>query len=239
LNDPGRPASSRKVLLAWSSGKDSAWTLHALSSRSDVTVVGLLTTVNAAHDRVAMHAVRRALLEEQARAAGLPLWPVAIPHPCPNEAYEAAMEAALRRARDEGIGAVAFGDLFLEDVRRYRERQMAGSGLDLLFPLWGRPTAALAEEMLDGGLRAFLTCVDPRVLAPEFAGRAFDRALLAELPAGVDPCGENGEFHTFAWDGPMFARPVPVRRGDVVTREGFVFADLLPAGADAPGEATA
>ena len=217
-----------KTLLAWSSGKDSAWTLHALSRRADVTVVGLLTTVNAAYDRVAMHGVRRVLLEEQARAAGLPLWPVPIPSPCPNEVYEAAMTDVLRRARDEGIEAVAFGDLFLEDVRRYRERQMAGSGLDLLFPLWGRPTAALAEEMLDGGLRAFLTCVDPRALAAEFAGRAFDRALLAALPAGVDPCGENGEFHTFAWDGPMFARPVRVRAGEVVTRDGFVFADLLP-----------
>jgi uncharacterized protein (TIGR00290 family) len=217
-----------KVLLAWSSGKDSAWTLHALSRRADVEVAGLLTTVNAAYDRVAMHGVRRTLLEEQARAAGLPLWPVPIPSPCPNEVYEAAMAAVLRRARDEGVEAVAFGDLFLEDVRRYRERQMAGTGLELLFPLWGRPTAALAEEMLDGGLRARLTCVDPRALAPGFAGREFDRALLAELPPAVDPCGENGEFHTFAWAGPMFTRPVRVRAGEVVTRDGFVFADLLP-----------
>jgi uncharacterized protein (TIGR00290 family) len=229
-------SAARKVLLAWSSGKDSAWTLHALSARADVAVVGLLTTVNAAYDRVAMHGVRHALLEDQARAAGLPLWPVPIPSPCPNETYEAAMADVLRRARAEGIDAVAFGDLFLEDVRRYRERQKAGSGLDLLFPLWGRPTGALAEEMLDGGLRAFLTCVDPRVLPADFAGRAFDRALLRALPDGVDPCGERGEFHTFAWDGPMFSRPVRVRPGEVVTREGFVFADLLPEADAVPTE---
>jgi uncharacterized protein (TIGR00290 family) len=221
-------ASRVKTLLAWSSGKDSAWALHALSLRGDVEVVGLLTTLNAAYDRVAMHGVRRALLEAQARAAGLPLWPVSIPSPCPNEAYEAAMADVLRRAKGEGVEAVAFGDLFLEEVRRYRERQMAGSGLELLFPLWGRPTPELAAEMLEGGLRAFITCVDPRALAARFAGRAFDRALLAELPAAVDPCGENGEFHTFAWDGPMFARPVRVRPGEVVARDGFVFADLVP-----------
>lgn len=218
-----------KALLAWSSGKDSAWALHTLGQRADVEVVGLLTTINEAHDRVAMHAVRRSLLEAQARAAGLPLWPVPIPHPCSNEAYEAAMDAVIRRARDSGVGAIAFGDLFLEDVRRYRERQMAGSGLELLFPLWGRDTRALAEEMLEGGLRAWITCVDPRALQASFAGRAFDHALLSDLPAGVDPCGENGEFHTFACAGPMFGRAVAVRAGEVVTREGFVFADLLPA----------
>jgi uncharacterized protein (TIGR00290 family) len=218
----------RKVLLAWSSGKDAAWTLHALRREGNVEVVGLLTTVDESKGRVAMHAVRRVLLEEQARAASLPLWAVPIPDPCPNEAYEAAMARVVERARREGIGAVAFGDLFLEDVRRYRERQMAGGGLDLLFPLWGRPTAELAEEMIAGGLRAVVTCVDSRALPARFAGRAFDRDLLAALPAGVDPCGENGEFHTFAWDGPMFSRPVAVRGGDVVEREGFVYADLLP-----------
>lgn len=228
----------RRVLLAWSSGKDAAWTLHRLAGRPDIEVAGLLTTINAAHDRVAMHGVRRVLLEEQARAAGVPLWPVPIPDPCPNAAYEAAMDGALRRARAEGIEAVAFGDLFLEDVRRYRERQMAGSGLDLLFPLWGQPTAELAEEMLEGGLRAFVSCVDTRALPADFAGRAFDRRLLAALPSGADPCGENGEFHTFAWDGPMFSRPIPVRAGDVVEREGFAFADLLPAGTE-DEEATA
>jgi uncharacterized protein (TIGR00290 family) len=219
------------VLLAWSSGKDAAWTLHTLSRRADVEVVALLTTVDQARDRVAMHGVRRTLLEDQARAAGLPLWPVPIPDPCPNEAYEAAMEAVVRRAKREGIEAVAFGDLFLEDVRRYREQQMANSGLDLLFPLWGRPTAALADEMIAAGLKAVLVSVDTRALPASFAGHAFAREMLGALPAGVDPCGENGEFHTFAWDGPMFSRPVPVRAGDVVVRDGFAYADLLAASA--------
>jgi uncharacterized protein (TIGR00290 family) len=218
-----------RILLAWSSGKDSAWSLHVLRQDPSVEVVGLLTTINEAYDRVAMHAVRRALLEAQAEAAGLPLLAVRIPSPCPNETYEAAMAAAIGEARGRGITGIAFGDLFLEDIRRYREKQMSGTGLRLHFPLWGRPTAALAEEMIGGGLQARLTCVDPRVMPAELAGAAFDRALLARLPAGVDPCGENGEFHTFAWDGPMFHRPLPVRSGEVVTRDGFVFADLLPA----------
>jgi len=217
------------VLLAWSSGKDSAFALHVLRQRDDVEVVGLLTTVNETHDRVAMHAVRRTLLETQAAAAGLPLTLVRIPHPCSDLAYEAAMGRALEEARASGVVGVAFGDLFLEDIRRYREEKMAGTGLRPLFPLWGRPTAGLAREMLEAGLKARITCVDPRVLAGSFAGREFDRPLLADLPAGVDPCGENGEFHTFAWDGPMFGRPVPVRGGEVVARDGFVFADLLPA----------
>ena len=217
------------VLLAWSSGKDSAWTLHALRRRHDVEVVGLLTTLSDAHDRVAMHAVRRALLEAQAGAAGLPLTLVRIPSPCSNEEYERAMAAAVAEAIAAGVRGVAFGDLFLEDVRRYRERQMAPTGLELLFPLWGRPTPALAREMLAGGLQARITCVDPRVLPASFAGRAFDAALLEDLPDGVDPCGENGEFHTFAWDGPVFSRALRVRGGEVVARDGFVFADLLPA----------
>ena len=218
-----------RVLLAWSSGKDSAFALHVLRERDDVEVVGLLTTVNETHDRVAMHAVRRTLLEAQAAAAGLPLTLVRIPHPCSDLAYEAAMGRALEEARASGVVGVAFGDLFLEDIRRYREEKMAGTGLRPLFPLWGRPTAGLAREMLEAGLKARITCVDPRVLAGSFAGREFDLPLLADLPAGVDPCGENGEFHTFAWDGPMFGRPVPVRGGEVVARDGFVFADLLPA----------
>ena len=215
-----------KTLLAWSSGKDSAYSLHVLR-QAGVEVVGLLTTVNSAHDRVAMHAVRRTLLEAQARAAGLPLRIVPIPSPCPNEVYEAAMDAALVTARLAGVEAIAFGDLFLEDIRRYREEKLAGTGLTPLFPLWGRPTRALADEMLASGLEARLTCVDPRVLPASFAGRAFDAALLRDLPPGVDPCGENGEFHTFAWSGPMFRAPIEVRPGEVVTRDGFVFADLL------------
>ncbi len=220
-----------RILLAWSSGKDSAWSLHALHGHEDVEVVGLLTTVNETHDRVAMHAVRRSLLVAQAEAAGLPLVVVPIPSPCPNGAYEAALERALAAARDQGIRGVAFGDLFLEDIRRYRERQMEGTGLRPLFLLWGRPTAALAEEMIAAGLRARITCVDPRALPAMFAGRAFDRELLRDLPPGVDPCGERGEFHTFAWDGPMFKNPVAFTLGQVVTRDGFVFADLIPPGA--------
>lgn len=220
--------TNKRTLLAWSSGKDSAYCLHVLRLRTDVEVVGLLTTLNERYDRVAMHAVRRELLEAQAEAAGLPLFIVSIPDPCPNAAYEAAMEKALAAARQQGIAAVAFGDLFLEDVRRYREQRLADSGIMPLFPLWGRPTGALAAEMLAAGLRARITCIDPRALPASFAGREFDAALLATLPGGVDPCGENGEFHTFAWDGPMFRHAVPVRGGEVVTRDGFVFADLLP-----------
>jgi uncharacterized protein (TIGR00290 family) len=194
-------------------------------------VVGLLTTITETFDRVSMHGVRRALLEAQAAAAGLPVFEARIPFPCPNETYEAAMAEVVARARANGVTGVAFGDLFLADVRAYRERQMAATGLSLHFPLWGRPTAALADEMIRGGLQARLSCVDPKVLPEDFAGRAFDRALLAALPAGVDPCGENGEFHTFAWDGPMFARPVPVRAGERTSRSGLVYADLLPAAA--------
>lgn len=216
-----------KTLLAWSSGKDSAWSLHVLR-RQGVEVVGLLTTLNETHDRVAMHAVRRSLLLAQAEAAGLPVTIVPIPSPCPNEVYEAAMAEAMASARAAGVEAVAFGDLFLEDIRRYREERLAGTGLTALFPLWGRPTHTLAEEMIAGGLEARLTCVDPRVLPAAFAGRAFDRRLLAELPARVDPCGENGEFHSFAWAGPMFRAPIAVEAGDVVERDGFVFADLKP-----------
>jgi uncharacterized protein (TIGR00290 family) len=217
-----------KVLLAWSSGKDSAWSLHVLRGQPGVEVAGLLTTVNESFGRVAMHAVRRELLEAQARAAGVPLRAVPIPYPCPNDVYEAAMAGALAEARAAGIEAVAFGDLFLEDIRRYREERMAATGLRPLFPLWGRPTRALAEEMIDGGLCARLTCVDPKALDASFAGRAFDRDLLSALPREVDPCGERGEFHTFAWRGPMFRTPVPVSVGEVVHRDGFVFADLLP-----------
>ncbi len=218
-----------KILLAWSSGKDSAWTLHVLRQEGRYEVVGLVTTINEAADRVAMHAVRRVLLEAQADAAGLPLWPVPIPSPCSNDEYEAAMTRVVRRARAEGIEAFAFGDLFLADIRAYRERQLAGTGVVPLFPLWQRPTGALAREMLADGLRAVLTCVDPQQLPAAFAGRPFDHTLLADLPSAVDPCGENGEFHTFAHAGPMFAHDVVVTVGEVVMRDGFVFADVMPA----------
>ena len=219
----------KKCLLSWSSGKDSAWALHALR-RADVPVVGLLTTINQAFDRVAMHAVRRSLLDTQARSIGIPLWPVPLPWPCSNEDYERIMADVCRQAKTQGIESMAFGDLYLPDVRAYRERQLQGSGLTPLFPLWGLPTDALAREMLAGGLKARITCVDPKVLPPTFAGREFDQALLANLPAGVDPCGEKGEFHTFAYGGPVFREPIPISSGEVVERDGFVFADLLLAG---------
>jgi uncharacterized protein (TIGR00290 family) len=217
-----------KALLAWSSGKDSAWSLQVLRAQTEVEVVGLLTTINEAFDRVAMHAVRTELLRTQAEAVDLPLWPVAIPWPCSNAQYEAAMAAALARAVAEGVSVVAFGDLFLEDIRRYREERLQGTGVRPLFPIWGTPTGALATQMVAAGLRARLTCVDPKQLDAGFAGRDFDAALLGALPPSVDPCGENGEFHTFAYDGPMFRHPVAIRGGEVVTRDGFVFADLLP-----------
>ncbi len=222
-----------RALLAWSSGKDSAFCLHVLrqAAARDARAprgTGLLTTVNETHERVAMHAVRRELLAAQAQAAGLPLFEVPIPSPCSNEAYERAMGAAMAAARADGITHIAFGDLFLADIRRYREEKLAGSGLAPLFPLWGRPTRALAGEMLDAGVVAHLTAVDPRQVPASLAGRRWDRALLAELPPTADPCGENGEFHTFVSAGPMFSGPVAVRAGEVVTRDGFVFADHLP-----------
>jgi uncharacterized protein (TIGR00290 family) len=211
--------------LSWSSGKDSAWSLHELR-RAGVPVTALFTTVNAAFDRVAMHAVRRELLAAQARAAGLPLHVIEIPYPCPNADYERIMGTFVAEAKASGVTEMAFGDLFLADIRAYREQQLAGTGIAPIFPLWQRETRARAQEMIAGGLVAHLTCVDPSKLDRAFAGRAFDAALLADLPAGVDPCGENGEFHTFVSAGPMFCDPVQVRRGEVVERDGFVFADL-------------
>ncbi|HYS53017.1 MAG TPA: ATP-binding protein [Thermoanaerobaculia bacterium] len=218
-----------KTLLSWSSGKDSAWSLHQLRSDERYEVVGLVTTINVAADRVAMHAVRTELLRAQANAAGLPLWELPIPSPCSNAQYECVMQAAIGRAEAEGVECFAFGDLFLEDIRAYREKQLATTKLRPVFPLWGRDTLELAREMIAGGLRARLTCVDPRLLPPSFAGREFDADLLSDLPPNVDPCGERGEFHTFAYCGPMFASPLRIAGGVVVERDGFVFADLLPA----------
>ncbi|MGH9613472.1 MAG: ATP-binding protein, partial [Bryobacteraceae bacterium] len=206
-----------------SSGKDSAWCLHLLRQMPDVEVAGLLTTFNREFDRVAMHAVRRELVEAQADRAGLPLWPVWLPWPCSNAEYERLMGDACRRAVAEGITHVAFGDLFLSDIREYRERQLRGTGLDPLFPVWGIPTGQLASQMIESGLRAKITCVDPKRLMPDFAGREFGDAL----PEDVDTCGENGEFHTFVYTGPMFREPIPVVPGECVERDGFVFADLL------------
>jgi uncharacterized protein (TIGR00290 family)/PAS domain S-box-containing protein len=228
-----RDGARPKAWLAWSSGKDSAWALHTVRQAGEFEVVALLTTVNRTHGRVAMHAVRESLLEMQAAAAGLRSVKVPIPSPCPNEVYESAMSEVMARARDEGVRHVIFGDLFLEDIRAYREKQLAGCGMTPVFPLWGKDTRRLAEEMIAGGLRAYLTCVDPRQLDRGFAGRRFDTELLAELPRQVDPCGENGEFHTFACAGPMFRTDVPVTVGEIVERDGFVFADLLPRGAAA------
>jgi uncharacterized protein (TIGR00290 family) len=221
--------TKKRALLSWSSGKDSAFALKVLRERDDLEVVGLLTTLNETHDRVAMHAVRRKLLEAQARAAGLPLRTIELQWPSSNEVYEARMRGAVERAAADGIQVIAFGDLFLEDVRAYREKQLAQTGLSPCFPLWGLPTDSLARTMIAEGVRARLTCVDPRVLSGAFAAREFDARLLAELPAEVDPCGERGEFHTFVYDGPMFSAPVAIEAGEVVERDGFVFADLLPA----------
>ena len=219
----------RPIVLSWSSGKDSAWSLHVLQQDESVQVVGLLTTVYEESERVSVHSVRRELLQAQAAATGLNLWVVSLPRRPSNQQYEEAMKRALTNAKDTGIEAVAFGDLFLEDIRRYREEKMASSGLDLLFPLWGHPTDELAEEMIDGGLRARTTCIDSQRLDASFAGREWDRSFLSDLPGGIDPCGENGEFHTFAYDGPMFSKPIPVVAGEVTQRDGFGYADLLPA----------
>ena len=218
----------RRVLLSWSSGKDSAWALHVLRQTADVEVVGLLTTFNKSADRVAMHAVRRELVDAQAAATGLELWPVFLPAPCSNAEYEELMSEAIARARAERISHVAFGDLFLEDVRDYRIRQMSGTGIDPLFPLWSSAseTPALARQMISGGIRAVLTCVDPRQLPESFVGRQYDHQLLADLPPSVDPCGERGEFHSFCFAAPSFASPIDVEVGESVIREGFCFADL-------------
>lgn len=219
---------TRRVLLSWSSGKDCAWALHVLRQNPDVEVVGLLTTFNEDTERVVMHAMRRELVAAQARAVGLPVWPVYLPSPCPNEIYEARMGEALTRAREQGIRQVAFGDLCLEDARAYRVNQFAGSGVEPLFPIWcgSGETPQIADRMVAAGLRAIVTCVDPKRMPEHFLGRDFDAAFLAGLPAEVDPCGEYGEFHSFCYAGPVFAQPVAVTSGQQVTRDGFCFAEL-------------
>jgi uncharacterized protein (TIGR00290 family) len=220
----------QRVLLSWSSGKDSAWALHTLRRCEHVELVGLLTTVNEEFDRVAMHGTRRSVLDAQAAAAGLPLWSVPLPWPCTNEDYEQRMRAVCERAVAEKVDAIAFGDLFLEDVRAYREKQLQPTGLKPLFPLWQLPTSELAREMIAGGLRAKLTCVDTKQLPAEFVGREFDASLLHELPAGVDPCAERGEFHTCVYAGPMFRAPIRLEQGSVVMRDQFAYADFSVAG---------
>jgi uncharacterized protein (TIGR00290 family) len=214
--------------LSWSSGKDSAWALHLLRQQPEIHVAALLTTFNSAADRVAMHAVRRALVETQAERTGLPLWAVELPWPCSNLEYEERMRGVCQRATTEGFVAIAFGDLFLQDIRDYRVRQLQGSGLEPLFPVWQIPTEQLGRDMIAAGVKAKITCVDPSKLAKSFAGREYDLRLLQTLPPEIDPCGENGEFHTFVCDAPVFSRPIGVRVGKVVERDGFVFADVLP-----------
>lgn len=218
-----------KAWISWSSGKDSAWALHAVREQGDFEIASLLTTINTTHSRVAMHAVREILLERQADALGLPLVKVPLPWPCPNEIYEKAMAAALTQARSEGVTYMIFGDLFLEDIRKYREEKLRGTGITPVFPLWGMDTSELARKMIAGGVEAHLTCIDPKKLNPAFAGRPFDERLISELPSGVDFCGENGEFHTFASAAPGFRQPVAVEIGEIVERDGFVFTDLIPA----------
>ncbi|WP_107852589.1 Dph6-related ATP pyrophosphatase [Oceanimonas marisflavi] len=219
----------RKLLMSWSSGKDSAWALHTLQQHPEYKVVGLFTTVNEAFERVAMHGVRTELLRQQADALGLPLEVIALPWPCTNEDYQARMGAFIKGAKKRGIDAFGFGDLLLEDVKQYRENQLAGTGIEAVFPIWHTPTDSLPHKMIENGLRAVITCLDPKKVPKAFAGRELTAELLAELPEGTDPCGENGEFHTFVFDGPMFRQPVTIAPGEVVERDGFVFADILPA----------
>jgi len=216
----------KRTVLSWSSGKDSAWSLYLLRQQNEYEIVGLLTTFNQAANRVAMHAVRRSLVEAQAKAAGIPLWDVDLPWPCSNADYERIMKEKCKDTVQAGIEYIAFGDLFLTDIRAYREKQLENSGLQPIFPIWGMPTPALAHSMIKSGVRAKITCVDPKLLAPEFVGREFDEQLLSEFPSDIDPCGENGEFHTFIYAGPMFQHDLSVEVGEIVSREGFVFADL-------------
>jgi len=217
----------KRILLSWSSGKDSAWSLHLLRQRNEYEVAGLLTTFNEEADRIAMHAVRRELVERQAAAAGLPLWTVPLPWPCSNEQYESRMAQVCAKALAEGIEGIAFGDLFLEDVRAYREKQLRDTGLQPIFPVWALPTRLLAQEMIASGTRAKLTCVDTDKLDRSFVGREFDEALLADLPAEIDPCGERGEFHSFVYAGPMLQGELAISVGETIVRDQFVFADLM------------
>lgn len=216
-----------KTLLSWSTGKDSAWALHVLRQTPGIEIVGLLSSINEEADRVSMHGARRSLAEAQAQAAGLPLHIVSLPSPCSNEVYEERMSAFVAEAREAGVEAMAFGDLFLADIRAYREERLQGSGITPLFPLWERDTRRLARDMISSGLRARVVSLDPRAIARDLIGREFDADLLDDLPSMADPCGENGEFHTFAYAGPMFDAPIDVATGAIVERDGFVFADLV------------
>jgi len=218
-----------KTIVSWSSGKDSAWALYEAGRNPDLEIVGLLTTVTEAFHRVSMHGVREELLDAQARSLGLPVVKVPIPYPCPNEIYESSMSKVLSQAREEGVTRIVFGDLYLADIREYREAKLDKSGFEGVWPLWLQDTKTLARRMVEGGLKASIVCLDPKKLPRGFAGRVYDEKLLRDLPGDVDPCAENGEFHTFAWDGPMFKEPVRFGAGETVERDGFVFTDLLPA----------
>ncbi len=215
-------------MLSWSSGKDSAWALHRMRENPGIALDGLFCTINQEFDRVAMHAVRVALLQQQADSVGLPIQLIPLPHPCSNADYARIMGEFVSREKDRGIECFAFGDLFLEDIREYRENALSGTGISAIFPIWGSDTRVLSAAMLEGGLRAQISCVDPKQLAPEFSGREYDADFLKDLPPGVDPCGENGEFHSFAFDGPMFGHKINIEVGETTTRDGFVFTDLLP-----------
>jgi len=218
----------KKTLLSWSSGKDSAWALHLLRKNPEIDLVGLFTSVNRKYDRVSMHATRLEMLRRQAEAVGLPLETIGLPDPCPNEQYEASMRQFVAASLRKGIECMAFGDLFLEDIRKYREDQLKGTGIEPLFPLWGIPTNDLAEQMLSAGLEAYVSCVDLKKLPSRFDGQKWSKELLAQFPKGCDPCGENGEIHTVVVGGPIFRKPVPVRIGEILNRDGFAYADIIP-----------
>jgi uncharacterized protein (TIGR00290 family) len=218
----------KRTLLSWSSGKDSAWTLHVLQQQKDVEVVGLFCTYNEKFERGAMHGVRIELIRQQAEKTGLPLQLIPIPDPCSDAEYKTIMGDFIKQVKSRGIDNIAFGDLFLEDIRRYREESLAGTGITPLFPLWGKPTGELSKEMVSKGLRAIITSVDPKSLTADFAGHVYDSTFLEQIPDSIDPCGEKGEFHSFAYDGPMFKSRLNIRVGETVTRDGFVFADVLP-----------
>jgi len=221
--------SPHKTIVSWSSGKDSAWALHEARQMPDLEIVGLLTTLTEDFHRVSMHGVREELLDAQSRSLGLPLTKLKIPFPCPNGVYEDTMREAMDKALNQGITRIVFGDLFLRDIREYRELKLSGTGFQGVWPLWEINTQELAQRMIEGGLRSSIACLDPRKLPSTFAGRAYNADLLRDLPPGVDPCAENGEFHTFAWDGPMFSKPLRFQVGETVERDGFVFTDFIPA----------
>jgi uncharacterized protein (TIGR00290 family) len=218
----------KKTLLSWSSGKDSAWALHVLRQQHDIEVVGLFCTFNKKFERGAMHAVRNELICQQAESIGLPLQLIPIPDPCSDSEYKRIMANFIEQVKSQGIDTIAFGDLFLEEIRSYREESLVGTGITPLFPIWGIPTNELSKEMINSGLRAKITCIDPKYLPAEFAGHEYDSTFLEQIPDAIDPCGEKGEFHSFAYDGPMFKNKLNISVGETVTRDGFIYTDLLP-----------